>query len=374
MATLRIYNDIASEDNKVFYQWDGTDAVCFKDIATFIAKIPANDDTIDMEINCRGGETDEGWAIYDALRSTGKTISATIVGECSSMATIVLLAAKKELRSGEPHAKLLIHNPYAMTFGPMSAEDMENHAADLKRERERFLDVYVERTGADRTELAAIMEQDRYMEMEEAQRLGFVTTILKPKSASTINKHREIMKPTVKEAFRMLSVALGMTSYAMELQTENGDKLNVERESGEPQVGDKATPDGEFVMPDGSTITVKDGVITDIKPAEKPDEKEPDGKPAEGEPTTQQQLEDALAQVEELKKKCEALEEDKKKCAKTADEVAILNAVAMAGGKSWLEQARSNYHVEPRQNAASSVKAEPKKQTIREYLAAKKTK
>lgn len=35
----------------------------------------------------------------------------------------------------------------------------------------------------------------------------------------------------------------------MELSTADGETLTVEREEGEPQVGDVASPDGEFVMP-----------------------------------------------------------------------------------------------------------------------------
>ena len=48
----------------------------------------------------------------------------------------------------------------------------------------------------------------------------------------------------------------------------------MERDEGEPQVGDTASPDGEHVMPDGKTIIVTDGVITEIKD---PDELEEDG-------------------------------------------------------------------------------------------------
>ena len=55
---------------------------------------------------------------------------------------------------------------------------------------------------------------------------------------------------------------------SMELTDAEGNILTVEREEGEPQVGDAASPDGEHVMPDGKTIIVIDGVITEIKDQE----------------------------------------------------------------------------------------------------------
>ena len=60
---------------------------------------------------------------------------------------------------------------------------------------------------------------------------------------------------------------------AMKLNTADGQTLTVEREEGDPQVGDKASPDGTFEMPDGKTIVVEDGVITDIQTAARAERK-----------------------------------------------------------------------------------------------------
>ena len=110
MAKLRIYNQIVNEEDKVFLQdWYGTDGVCYKDIPEFLDSMEDGDNEIDIKLHCPGGDCIEGWAIYDALRNSGKTISATIEGECSSMATIILLAAPKERRFGFENALSLIH-------------------------------------------------------------------------------------------------------------------------------------------------------------------------------------------------------------------------------------------------------------------------
>lgn len=69
--------------------WGIDNGVTFQTIDDFLSSISEDDKTIDIHIHCRGGNVIEGWAIYDALRHSGKEISATIDGECSSMATIV---------------------------------------------------------------------------------------------------------------------------------------------------------------------------------------------------------------------------------------------------------------------------------------------
>ena len=66
---------------------------------------------ITLDIDCLGGDVYEGFKIYDLLRNSGKTIHACIRGGCHSMATVVLLAAPWENRSGVPNLRALVHLP-----------------------------------------------------------------------------------------------------------------------------------------------------------------------------------------------------------------------------------------------------------------------
>jgi ATP-dependent Clp protease protease subunit len=49
------------------------------------------------------------------------------------------------------------------------------------------------------------------------------------------------------------------------LKDKDGKELKLEKETGAPAVGDKASPDGTFVMADGKTIVISGGVISEIK-------------------------------------------------------------------------------------------------------------
>lgn len=361
MAILKIYNPIMTEEGVEMMRWLGTDGVCFKDVDEFLASIAEDDDTIELRLHCEGGSVTEGWAIVDKLRASGKKITATVEGVCASMATVVLLAASE--RKAYPHASLLIHEPYIPEYtlaDAYRAEDLQKMADSLNAETQKILDFYVERTGADRAELEALMGEDKFVDMERAKALGFITEILPPLSARSRspkaqakwNNHQNSnnmaeKKNAIAEAFAALGEALGLSqpkAVAYELTTESGDTITIDKPEGEePAEGDAATPNGEHKMPDGTTIVVVDGVITDIKPAEEEDE----------------ELAQANARIAELEAElanAKAEAESAKAQAKTQEEMEILNLVTIAGGKEWLAQAQSDYKPAKRSAATNSEK------------------
>lgn len=107
MATLKLYNPILSEATKECYWFCDEAGTSFKDVDEFINGIPAGDDNIELLLHCDGGEVNEGWAIVDKLRSTGKKITATIEGNCASMATVVFAG---RFRTPSIPARLVAHS------------------------------------------------------------------------------------------------------------------------------------------------------------------------------------------------------------------------------------------------------------------------
>ena len=110
MAKLYINKDIVADKDKM-ENWylTGEEGLSFPDIQNFLSWIDPNDHVIDIEIHSCGGDAVEGYAIYDALRASGKQISCTAVGRCASMATVILLAADKKKSTFllNPHANFL---------------------------------------------------------------------------------------------------------------------------------------------------------------------------------------------------------------------------------------------------------------------------
>lgn len=394
MAKLRIYNDIDCQDNKFWYQWCGGDCVCFQDIDAFAASIPKDDDTIDMRIFCNGGSVVEGWAIYDRLRQSGKKITCTVEGKAASMATIIMLAAPKESRKAYENAAFLLHNPWVPGWAlgdQLNAKDLKDQAEEMQMWQDKMVNAYVERCECDREEIQALMDKDIFISTSEALRLGLISSTVAPISASASERNIESFinskqknpkamekKTEVKASLLDKILAkLGVKTLeeaeqavaapqakeepkAMELNTADGQTLTVEREEGDPQVGDKASPDGTFEMPDGKTIIVQDGVITEIQPAEDEggDNEDTDNEGGYGgsasatDNETVAKLQQQVAALKQQLTDTKAQLAGAQKLAKSKEDMRILNAVKMAGGAEKVLAGYSS-HYQPAQRQPS---------------------
>ena len=375
MADLKIYNDIQSEDTKNIVQfWGGVEGTSFKDIDEFVSSIPEDDTDINIKLHCNGGEVLEGLAIYDKLRSTGKTISATVEGTCASMATIILLSAQKDKRKAYKNAEILVHEPYmaySTTHG--TAEELRRASEEMQHIEDKLIDIYVDRTDADRDTIVELMHDGKFIGADKAMEIGLISTIVEPISAKKVVTNIINQTPTematdneikVKRSLweKVLS-ALGLCEAEAEevmdakdenqgeeakplnltLETADGATLTVEREDGEPQVGDKASPDGEHQMPDGKTIIVTDGEITEIRePETEETEPEPDAKDLE--------IADLKAQVEDLTSKVADLESKQK----SESDIEILNYVESVGGMDGLRKMVSKHVPKERTDTEAS--------------------
>lgn len=415
MATLRIYNDIVDEEDQILLRTNGEgDGVCYKDIQEFLDKIPEDDNLVDVRIHCKGGNCGEGWTMYDALRRCGKTISVTVEGECSSIATIILLAAPAERRCATKNSRFCLHNPAlqyldADNYSRLTpdnidklVENLEIQGKALRDEQDRILDLYVERTGGNRKALQSLMDKDTYINAERAQELGFISSILVPTTASKRNHrktksiNKNMAKPKIKKcnapkqsAFARFLAKVGVASMVAQVVTAaNGDELTVERNEGDPQVGDTAYPDGNFVLDDGTTIVVENEVIADII------------EPGAGDPTEEndplalvEDPEEIRALIAELQAKLAELDPEapaeEEKVAELEEKVAeleqtveeqtvelrkarpIVAKVEKAGGMTWLNGVmgmKSTYTANNRRfvpSAQAGCTAEPESKTAK---------
>lgn len=386
MATLKIYNYIQSENQKAVAALCGeTDGVCFKDIDAFCNGLSAEDEDIDIRLHCDGGSVTEGWAIYDRLRATGKRITATVEGNCASMATVVLMAAPKERRRAYQSAHICVHNPWMCPWAlgdAVTADDLQKYANDLRAEQSKMVDLYVERCGCDREEIQSLMDEDKYIDTERALELGIIGEIAAPLSAkkkdfSESKKHSMNEKTSEMDENKVevkasvldrILAKLGLKSLddfkedepmqGMDLSTADGSTLTVDREEGSPEVGDTARPDGEHLMPDGTTIVVESGVIAEVRPKEEAPEgvdasDEQKGEDVETELDDRDEEEQRLRErIAELEKENEELRQRLNEAESNAykkDDLRILNAVKMAGGEKALAQIASTYKPDGRQ-------------------------
>lgn len=459
MAKLKIYNPITDEEDKVILSdWFGLDGICYKDITEFLDSMDEDDNDIELLIHCPGGDCMEGWAIYDKLRTSGKNITATIEGMCASMASVILLAAPKERRFGFENASLLIHNPAVCgldvgTCERLTADEIANlkgklgaQEAALIQEQNKILDLYVKRTKAKRDELQQLMNEDKFITMDKAIELGFISSVVQPNTASIdshLNKKNMAKEEKVTIASKVVQRLLSLAGIAkiedvsvpldQNITAVDGSVFTVEREDGDPQVGDRAYPDGKYTVEDGTTIVIEGEVIKEItKDTEDKAEKiaqltasldektkqvndlnaslgvvnadkadlqkkvdevtaandtlkaENESIKAEHEKATADiealntSNADLTKEVETLKANVEALTADKEALTasqKTDEEKEILDTVAKAGGKEWFDKVcnmQSTFHAGNRQFSAHGDKDAGNKSKTQQMLDAKK--
>ena len=396
MAVLNIYNDIQSEQEKaVTRMWGMEPGISFRDINEFCDSLPADDKTIDVHIHCNGGDVLEGWAIYDRLRATDKEITTIVDGTAASMATVIMMAAPKERRKAYANAQILVHNPWldpawVGNMGMATADDLEKAAQQLKEQQDRILDLYVERCGCDREEMAALMAEDKFINVERAMELGMVGEIIAPISAKRVN-HMSIKDKIINAINNVFGSdhETGHHMMAMELATAGGDTLRIEREEGAPAVGDVAEPDGEWLMPDNTTIVVKNGVITEIRQPEEQVEVVDEGGEQEGDEAGDEadrehddnleqengRLKERIAELEAQVAELTELLEQARSNAKTNEDLRILNMVTMAGGYDKVAASiKSNYKPEAREPMTSKAEEVTQRNYLKERIEAAKNK
>lgn len=335
MLKIIFNTQIVPEGERMAYVMSGEGfPTTYTDISQLLDYYPDEEEVM-LELHSCGGDTTEGWAIYDALRASGRTIHAKVVGECASMATILFLSAPKERRSIAKHGKMLIHSPYFPDAGEVTRSNIDSLKAMLEEEHNKMLDTYVERTGMDRETLETQMNNGGWFDADKAVELGFAGFIAPELSANV--KTKSMKKNKLKAAFEAFVQAF--STSALTFTTKDGQELELEKEEGDIEVGDAAEPDGEFELEDGRIITVKDGVVVDIKQAEEqPAEEAPETEAVE-EPTEEdtpaEDFEELKKQIEELKKENEEL---KKQLEEQEEVVAAVDAL---GGKNFLAQQSS---------------------------------
>ncbi|RCH53944.1 hypothetical protein DJ568_15505 [Mucilaginibacter hurinus] len=283
-AHIFIYGDIfnypasACTDNGI---------VCLKNVIDVINANPGADEFI-VHIHSRGGDVNEGFAIYDALINSGKKITTVIEGLCGSIATVVALAGTT--RRMNENAEFMIHNAW---YDPSAMKEYTADAyagiADFIREADdKLLALYIKATGAPVNDIRAKMDRETFLSSDEALALGFITEIVQPgKAVAYIYKPQQSTKPKLTNMSKVKTLVAKATkalmalagAQAAEATLEDGTKIYYD---GDLAVGtavftdeELTTPaaDGDLVLEDGTVLTIAAGAITEVKDEEKSDDK-----------------------------------------------------------------------------------------------------
>ena len=135
-----------------------------------------SDDPITLFIGSPGGHVESGDTIYDMIGYVKPTIRVVGTGWVGSIATHIYLAPEREHRYCLPNTRFLIHQP-AGGFGG-DATDIEIHAREIVKTRERINRIIAERTGQPLEKVAEDTDRDYWMSAEESLEYGLVGKIV----------------------------------------------------------------------------------------------------------------------------------------------------------------------------------------------------
>ena len=135
-----------------------------------------SDEPIILYIGSPGGHVESGDTIFDMIRYIKPTVKTVGTGWVGSIATHIYLAPDRENRFCLPNTRFLIHQP-AGGFGG-SATDVEIHAREIVKTRERINGIIAQQTGQPIERVEKDTDRDYWMSAEESVEYGIVGQIV----------------------------------------------------------------------------------------------------------------------------------------------------------------------------------------------------
>ena len=134
------------------------------------------DKDISLYINSPGGSVTAGLAILDTMNFIKCDVSTICLGECASMAAVLLSAGTKGKRLCLPNSMVLIHQPSGGAQGQQT--EIQIVADFMLKTRERLNKILADNTGQTLERIQADTERDNYLTADEAMEYGLVDKVI----------------------------------------------------------------------------------------------------------------------------------------------------------------------------------------------------
>ena len=143
-----------------------------------LAEIAPNVKTIRVRINSPGGDVFGAIAMANALRAQreehGRKIEVVVDGMAASAATIVMMAG--DTIAVADNALVMVHNPWTVAAG--NSADLQKSVVLLDELRDRIVTTYQWHSELDAKDLIELMDNETWMNAEDAMTFGFATEVV----------------------------------------------------------------------------------------------------------------------------------------------------------------------------------------------------
>jgi len=150
-------------------------------------------ETLEVRINCGGGDVFMGLGIAAILSAHDAKITAKVEGICASIATVIALGCDEiEMVTG---SQFMVHGASMLFYA--NAEEAREIADWLEKTTAGIIDIYEERTSIDRVEIEALVAAETFMSAQETVDAGFADRVVKLKSAKKKEPEAIIPDPSL---------------------------------------------------------------------------------------------------------------------------------------------------------------------------------
>jgi ATP-dependent Clp protease protease subunit len=132
---------------------------------------------IAIYINSPGGSITAGMAIYDTMQYVRPDVVTYCIGQCASIAAILLAAGTPKKRFALPNSRILIHQPW-MSGLSGQATDIDIHAKEIIRTRATLNQMLAHHTGQAVEKIEKDVERDFIMTADQGKAYGIVDEII----------------------------------------------------------------------------------------------------------------------------------------------------------------------------------------------------
>ena len=164
-AELILYGSIGSDE-----YWDDISDKAFKQDIENLGDV----ENITLHINSPGGSVFSAVAIANTLKNHKAKVTANIDGLAASAATIITSAC--DTVRMPKNALFMIHNPITFAYG--NNQEMQKTVEMLNKVKNSIIETYLNKTKTDKETLSELMDNETWMNAEEAKEYGFIDEIL----------------------------------------------------------------------------------------------------------------------------------------------------------------------------------------------------
>jgi ATP-dependent Clp protease protease subunit len=131
---------------------------------------------IHLYINSPGGSVTAGLAIYDTMQFIKPDVSTICIGQAASMGAVILAAGAPKKRFALPNSRILLHQPMGDFSG--QATDVDIHAKEILRIRERLNIIIRDHTGQTKEKIERDTDRDFIMTAQQSMEYGIIDQVI----------------------------------------------------------------------------------------------------------------------------------------------------------------------------------------------------